>query len=174
MTSCPPTLPPELEREIFERCALSRPVSIPKLVLVAQRAKHWVEPLLYRTMAVGNDYRPIDGFLVYPADAMASVFGTKSPGFFDGVCNLMLSEYTAPDILTTRILAACTGLENLWINYVADERIPLLELLCPDTFVRRMNRGFSRSRRPPLLLAPDASRGPEWMGGRGRHGTHHN
>jgi hypothetical protein len=41
MSSSLPTLPSELEREIFEICAVSRPVCIPKLVLVAQRVKEW-------------------------------------------------------------------------------------------------------------------------------------
>jgi hypothetical protein len=36
-----PTLPRELEREIFELCDLSRPTFIPKLMLVAQRVKEW-------------------------------------------------------------------------------------------------------------------------------------
>jgi hypothetical protein len=36
-----PILPPELEREIFEICAISRPASIPNLMLVAQRVKEW-------------------------------------------------------------------------------------------------------------------------------------
>ncbi|KAJ7126167.1 hypothetical protein C8R44DRAFT_121208 [Mycena epipterygia] len=36
-----PILPPELERQIYEICALSRPVLIPKLMLVAWRAKEW-------------------------------------------------------------------------------------------------------------------------------------
>jgi hypothetical protein len=34
-------LPLELERHIFEICALSRPVGIPKLMLVGWRVKEW-------------------------------------------------------------------------------------------------------------------------------------
>ncbi|KAJ7629850.1 hypothetical protein B0H17DRAFT_1091096 [Mycena rosella] len=48
-----PALPPELERQIFEICALFRPVSIPKLMLVAWRVKQWIEPILYRTVVIG-------------------------------------------------------------------------------------------------------------------------
>jgi hypothetical protein len=36
-----PVLPIELERQIFEICASSRPVLIPKLMLVAWRVKQW-------------------------------------------------------------------------------------------------------------------------------------
>jgi hypothetical protein len=49
MTSGSPTLPRELEREIFELCTLSRPVCIPKLMVVAQRVKEW-----YGTVLVFN------------------------------------------------------------------------------------------------------------------------
>ncbi|KAJ7887662.1 hypothetical protein B0H14DRAFT_3430691 [Mycena olivaceomarginata] len=46
--SSSPMLPAELEREVFEICSLSRPVSIPTLMLIAKRVKEWIEPLLYR------------------------------------------------------------------------------------------------------------------------------
>jgi hypothetical protein len=36
-----PLFPLDLERDIFEICALSGLVSIPKLMLVAQRVKVW-------------------------------------------------------------------------------------------------------------------------------------
>jgi hypothetical protein len=39
--SSAPMLPLELEREIFEICAYLRPVSIPRLMLVACRVKEW-------------------------------------------------------------------------------------------------------------------------------------
>ncbi|KAJ6505111.1 hypothetical protein C8R45DRAFT_544408 [Mycena sanguinolenta] len=45
-----PTLPPELERRIFEIAALACPVRIPTLMLVARRVKFLVEPLLYRVV----------------------------------------------------------------------------------------------------------------------------
>jgi hypothetical protein len=42
-----PILPPELERGIFEICAISRPVSIPNLMLVAQRVKEWCVAIFF-------------------------------------------------------------------------------------------------------------------------------
>ncbi|KAJ7810358.1 hypothetical protein B0H14DRAFT_1489140 [Mycena olivaceomarginata] len=51
-----PRLPPELEQKIFEIAALLRPTRIPTLMLVCQRVKWWVEPLLYRVVFLGDRY----------------------------------------------------------------------------------------------------------------------
>ncbi|KAJ7651351.1 hypothetical protein FB45DRAFT_34956 [Roridomyces roridus] len=52
--TCPdPRLPSELERAIFELVALSHPVFIPNLMLVASRVKQWTEPFLYHTLVTG-------------------------------------------------------------------------------------------------------------------------
>ncbi|KAJ6562460.1 hypothetical protein B0H19DRAFT_1144619 [Mycena capillaripes] len=50
-----PILPPELEREIFEIFASSGMKSIPSLLCVARRVKHWLEPRLYRVAVVRDD-----------------------------------------------------------------------------------------------------------------------
>ncbi|KAJ7762942.1 hypothetical protein B0H16DRAFT_1687996 [Mycena metata] len=57
-----PRLPSDLERLIFEIVALSNPTHIPSLVRVAWRAKHWVEPMLYRILIVTPDRRQFSGF----------------------------------------------------------------------------------------------------------------
>ncbi|KAJ7255579.1 hypothetical protein C8J57DRAFT_1655082 [Mycena rebaudengoi] len=49
-----PSIPPELEREIFEITATHHPETMPTLLLVAQRILQWIEPLLYRTLVVGR------------------------------------------------------------------------------------------------------------------------
>jgi len=131
----PPVLPPELEREIFEICALSRPVSIPKLMLIAQRVKDWVEPLLYRTMAV--DYgRPVPGLGVpdYTLKAVLAAIHTKPPAFFPhAVRNLMLCAWydsTADELSAVEtILRACTSVENLSVPQIPDALIPLVACL---------------------------------------------
>ncbi|KAJ7121829.1 hypothetical protein C8R43DRAFT_1136349 [Mycena crocata] len=56
-----PVLPVELEREIFEIAAHSRPRSVPTLVLVASRVKVWVEPFLYRTIFLDAYTQPVEG-----------------------------------------------------------------------------------------------------------------
>ncbi|KAJ7333333.1 hypothetical protein DFH08DRAFT_881064, partial [Mycena albidolilacea] len=48
-------LPVELEREIFQLVAFLYPECMPMLVLVAQRVKSWIEPLLYRTISIHVD-----------------------------------------------------------------------------------------------------------------------
>ncbi|KAJ6496190.1 hypothetical protein C8R45DRAFT_985172 [Mycena sanguinolenta] len=64
-----PTLPPELERTIFEIAARSRPEKIPILMLTAWRIKHWLEPLLYRAVSLSNTFGG-QGFPIVPADVL--------------------------------------------------------------------------------------------------------
>ncbi|KAJ6482770.1 hypothetical protein C8R45DRAFT_932363 [Mycena sanguinolenta] len=120
-----PALPPELERIIFEVTALSRPRSIPRLMLVAWRVKSWrvhtVEPLLYRTIIVGSDLgtlrdepdsetRP----LPIPFQNLLSLIQSyQFPCFLSSVRNLFLAHDNAAD--EASILAACRGTENLWL-----------------------------------------------------------
>ncbi|KAJ6564436.1 hypothetical protein B0H19DRAFT_1258885 [Mycena capillaripes] len=66
MSHGPPAalLPEDLEREIFEISAHSRPVFIPILMLVARRVKIWLEPLLYRTIVLDNP-SVLKGYPIY-------------------------------------------------------------------------------------------------------------
>ncbi|KAJ7100933.1 hypothetical protein B0H15DRAFT_464941 [Mycena belliarum] len=117
--------PRELERQIFEIAALSRPTSIPTLVLVAWRVKEWVEPLLYRTLIVD------DGDTVW----FPSTTYTHRIYEFRNFCLAVQSD-SWPMIINERPLAAhlsvirnlqicetledywpivlCDGLQNLW------------------------------------------------------------
>ncbi|KAJ7054218.1 hypothetical protein C8F01DRAFT_1164415 [Mycena amicta] len=110
-TQLSPSLPPELEREIFELCANDCPVLIPKLILVAWRVKQWIEPILYRTIIL-SPAKPLDGHPIFTTNALLA--GLKSrPAFFrDSVRHLMLHSVSESIIPT--ILAVCTRLENLW------------------------------------------------------------
>ncbi|KAJ7775456.1 hypothetical protein B0H16DRAFT_1756818 [Mycena metata] len=47
-----PKFPPELERKILELTSALHPRSMPKLLLVAQRVKTWIQPLLYRVLSI--------------------------------------------------------------------------------------------------------------------------
>ncbi|KAJ7142887.1 hypothetical protein C8R44DRAFT_866164 [Mycena epipterygia] len=109
-----PALPPELERQIFEVCALLRPVGIPKLVLVAWRVKEWVEPLLYRTIAVDVDGAHMIPMLpAFTSECLSSVLESKPASLFRHAVRHLL----APEKGTyTELLPFCTGLENLWTN----------------------------------------------------------
>ncbi|KAJ7443118.1 hypothetical protein FB451DRAFT_1376767 [Mycena latifolia] len=135
-----PTLPFELERRIFELSALSRPVSIPALLRIACRVKHWIEPLLYRTLVIGA-HRTVDDLRPCTVDTFMRVVRTNPAAFLrDSVRNLMV--YRASPAQTKLILAACPRVENLYILFsdgTADgppasiEALPLRHLYCNFT-----------------------------------------
>ncbi|KAJ7620363.1 hypothetical protein FB45DRAFT_1062652 [Roridomyces roridus] len=109
-----PILPPEIERHIFEICALGRPVVVPKLILVAWRVKQWIEPFLYRTIILGPEHSPTDGYPTFTPEALLSAIHTKPPGFIAAaVRNLGIYDSTTAGY--EQILAACTGVTNLRI-----------------------------------------------------------
>jgi len=114
--SLTPYLPPELERQIFELCAFSRPVTIPELMLVAWRVKEWVEPLLYRTIIISpsNSTRhPIEGYPIFTTQTLLALLLSKPASFFhDSVRHLLL--HAVEDDFVKFILSVCTGVENLW------------------------------------------------------------
>ncbi|KAJ6535230.1 hypothetical protein DFH09DRAFT_1284033 [Mycena vulgaris] len=116
-------LPLELERHIFELAALSRPVSIPNFMRVAWRVKHWVEPLLYRTLVIAtNNIEEIPRFGMETFDRIAR---TKPASLLrDSVRNLIVGFVGVEQIKL--ILATCTGLENIWIAATGSSTTPLL------------------------------------------------
>ncbi|KAJ7434673.1 hypothetical protein FB451DRAFT_956255, partial [Mycena latifolia] len=124
-----PALPPELERKIFEICALGRPVSIPKLMLVALRVKEWVEPLLYRTITLNAVEPSVDGYPNFTSSILRRAIRRKSATFFQiAVRNLHFFEDCEDDLVM--ILSICTGVENLSLGMLEDDPvIPCLELL---------------------------------------------
>ncbi|KAJ7213440.1 hypothetical protein GGX14DRAFT_618676 [Mycena pura] len=110
MCSC---LPPELEFKIFKLAALSRPASTPTLMRVAWRVKQWVEPLFYRTLAIGEEV--IDGLPACDMQTLTRIIQTKSPAFLaDAVRNVMLRYQEPYDAHV--ILSACPGIENLYLT----------------------------------------------------------
>ncbi|KAJ7461191.1 hypothetical protein FB451DRAFT_1563001, partial [Mycena latifolia] len=133
--SSPPAFPPELERQIFEICALSRIVAIPRLMLVAWRVKQWVEPLFYRTLTIASEgdlHWATKGFPVFPIKMVLSAIKTRPATFFqDSVRNLLLYDDSAGALAA--ILSVCTGVENLWLtstnnNSSVLESLPLKHL----------------------------------------------
>ncbi|KAF8171070.1 hypothetical protein K438DRAFT_2024164 [Mycena galopus ATCC 62051] len=122
-----PTLPPELEREIFELCALDLPVSIPKLMLIAKRVHEWVEPLLYHTIILGHD-SPIHGFPLFTSEVVSSAIRRKPPSFFhNAVRRLMVMNSDISD--AEAILALCATVEDLGLGYISEGCLLLLESL---------------------------------------------
>ncbi|KAJ7041439.1 hypothetical protein C8F04DRAFT_1230464 [Mycena alexandri] len=109
-----PSLPSDLERKIFELCAISRPVSIPKLILVAWRVKEWVEPLLYRTVVLHGS-TTIDGYPTFTQSALIRVMGRNPALLRSSVRNLYLHQpygVTRNDIIMNT-LSYFPAVENL-------------------------------------------------------------
>ncbi|KAJ7486824.1 hypothetical protein FB451DRAFT_1228123 [Mycena latifolia] len=112
-------LPFELERQIFELSALSRPVSIPTLLCVAWRVKHWIEPILYRTLVIGPHLDAIDGLPLCTVETFTEIAGTQSVSFLrDSVRNLILFVVPSKDVKF--IVSTCRNVENLHIMPLAD------------------------------------------------------
>ncbi|KAJ6465761.1 hypothetical protein C8R45DRAFT_805596, partial [Mycena sanguinolenta] len=115
-----PRLPPELECCIFEIAALSCPLSIPSLVLIARRVKDWVEPLLYRVILVPGTVTPgrlrmaeeVHRFPSVPYKILARTIARKPPSFFQSVTHVFVDGFRAHGELNL-ILAACTHIVNL-------------------------------------------------------------
>ncbi|KAJ7692597.1 hypothetical protein B0H17DRAFT_1061330 [Mycena rosella] len=105
-------LPLELERHIFELAALSRPVSIPTLLRVAWRIKHWLERMLYMTLVVGVK-DPLDGVPSCSVEIFKRIARTKPVFLHDFVRNLMVERIPPEDMRF--ILSMCRAVENLHI-----------------------------------------------------------
>ncbi|KAJ7127315.1 hypothetical protein C8R43DRAFT_700642 [Mycena crocata] len=137
-----PRLPPELEREIFQVCASARPVTISKLMLVAWRVKDWVEPFLYRTIAIQYT-AALEPYPIFTWPTLLSAVHSKPASFFhNSVRNLSLLLMGTSDATNAQqLLSACTGVANLTImNFsviaadldgLAQTLIPLLSSLRP-------------------------------------------
>ncbi|KAJ6574439.1 hypothetical protein B0H19DRAFT_1124492 [Mycena capillaripes] len=107
--------PPELERYIFEICGRSRPVVIPKLMLVAWRVLEWIEPLLYHTIAVQYT-AAIDDYPIFTWPVLLAAIRSKPASFFHysvhNICILFNDELQAN---VETLLSVCTGVQNLSI-----------------------------------------------------------
>jgi len=110
-------LPVELERVIFELAALSRPVVIPKFMLVAWYVNKWVEPLLYRTIVFEN---PVEGYPAFNKDILLRAIQSKPASFSrDSVRHLnFIADYS--DNISRAdgktIISACRGVVDLLVT----------------------------------------------------------
>ncbi|KAJ7465391.1 hypothetical protein B0H11DRAFT_2197794 [Mycena galericulata] len=129
-----PRLPPELEQAIFEISALSRPIAIPNLMLVAQRVKIWVEPILYRIVFLsdGSSTPPSHGFPAFNFRTFLKAIGRKPPGFFKyAVRYLFLDDPPSCEEvkILDLILTACTGITSLFAWTALDGHLSALNAL---------------------------------------------
>ncbi|KAJ7052052.1 hypothetical protein C8F01DRAFT_633483 [Mycena amicta] len=117
-----PRLPPELEREIFETTALMYPSTIPPLLRVARRVLIWIEPLLYRTLNVGEDWPSVEQF---------HAASSKPPAFLAQAvrCVVLHTGYDYDTV--SRTLSLCTGCTRLAVDGARSARklLPILSTL---------------------------------------------
>ncbi|KAJ7171305.1 hypothetical protein C8R46DRAFT_1262592 [Mycena filopes] len=117
-----PRLPLELERLIFEVAALSRPIGIPTLMLVAWRIKNWVEPLLYRVLCIGDNIDACKkyGFPVITPEVLCRAFDSRLPTLFArGVESLLVNCHPGrlSSATLSAILSACPAITTLCTYY---------------------------------------------------------
>ncbi|KAJ6535536.1 hypothetical protein B0H19DRAFT_1183705 [Mycena capillaripes] len=125
-----PILPLELERAIFEIAALARPTSIPNLMLIAWRVNHWVEPLLYRVVLLCSTLRGVVlGFPVFTAEILLRVIANKPTDFLGRSVKHLFVDYAASPSELAEILAACTGVTNLFGQFVTNPHMQALDAL---------------------------------------------
>ncbi|KAK7000973.1 hypothetical protein R3P38DRAFT_1801042 [Favolaschia claudopus] len=155
-----PVFPPELEREIFEICALSQPPAIITLLLVAQRVKYWIEPLLYRTMALEYPNKARRNFT---SDFVPSSIRAKTPIFLQQSIRHLAFCKTNDDLDAKAdiILAACPRVENLLILELSYKRVQCCFDLPKKAILKHLHarhttklaaRPRSQATRPPLNL----------------------
>ncbi|KAJ7612615.1 hypothetical protein FB45DRAFT_301938 [Roridomyces roridus] len=112
------SLPPELEKAIFETTAYSEPTFVPTLKLVAWRVNEWVSKYLYRILMLrGRETYSHDGWKDYPCDDDALFTRLKSipPSVLrESVRHLYLEAM--PLDMCLYLLLTCTAVEDLWIN----------------------------------------------------------
>ncbi|KAJ6543059.1 hypothetical protein B0H19DRAFT_1381027 [Mycena capillaripes] len=143
------TFPLELERYIFEICGRSRPIVIPKLMLIAWRVREWVEPLLYHTIAVQYT-AAIDGYPIFTWPVLRSAIRTKPASFFrDSVRNIRILFKAGLEADIATLLSVCTGVQNLSIAYVHPlepslDEMSLITSLRLTHFYGNLNKAVSR------------------------------
>ncbi|KAJ7164204.1 hypothetical protein C8R46DRAFT_309518 [Mycena filopes] len=126
-------LPPELEQEIFELCALYYPRSVPRFVLVARRFNEWVGPLLCRTLVFDDPsysikHLPTDILPVYSTHRMTPLGQNASLPALATARHLFLSSLS-DSAASTELLAASINVENLSLMGASAEWIPLISRL---------------------------------------------
>ncbi|KIK01355.1 hypothetical protein K443DRAFT_572961 [Laccaria amethystina LaAM-08-1] len=108
----PPKLPPALERRIFETCSLENPEFCTVLVLVARRVQVWLDPILIATVCITQNFQSkrrdqLERFLVKLTN------GKPAEYYAQHIKNLAILGGFFEKEGINRILAICTGVENL-------------------------------------------------------------
>ncbi|KAF7341881.1 hypothetical protein MSAN_02043700 [Mycena sanguinolenta] len=117
-----PHLPPELECRIFEIAALASTPNIPKLMLVARRVKHWVEPLLYRVLVLSSMRRysehQLFGFPVITPSTLLRIIAANPPHFLQNAVKRIFVHEEILDEEMEMIFAACNHVSHYYTRYL--------------------------------------------------------
>ncbi|KAJ7652200.1 hypothetical protein DFH06DRAFT_1331415 [Mycena polygramma] len=124
-----PTLPRELEREIFRLAAVSDRKSVLHLVLVAHRVKIWVEGLLYQTLVVvgpdepessafsASDDGPGPSFPAICVSDLLAMIASRPRGFFQSAVEQICFELDDVEPANAHIiLSACSGVTQVFVR----------------------------------------------------------
>ncbi|KAJ6565295.1 hypothetical protein DFH09DRAFT_1363870 [Mycena vulgaris] len=112
-------LPFDLERHVFELAALSHTVSIPPILRVAWRVKHWIETLLYRTLVIRRflSEGKIHGVPPCSVETFRRVVQTKPASFLRNAVRHLLFDKIGPNDVRF-ILHACPAVTDLFFLVV--------------------------------------------------------
>ncbi|KAJ7241566.1 hypothetical protein C8J57DRAFT_1244521 [Mycena rebaudengoi] len=111
-----PSLPFDLEREIFEMAATRYPETIPALLLIAQRVLQWIEPIFYRT-------------LVFKAKSSRdpAAFCPESAELTKYVQNMLIWAAPRRVDFALCLLSSCSGIRKLMMIGPCLTMLPALE-----------------------------------------------
>ncbi|KAF7303476.1 hypothetical protein MIND_00576600 [Mycena indigotica] len=125
-----PRLPPELERTIFEMVAWQWRGSIPPLLRVARRVKHWLEPILYETILVTEDQDSVaDVIYWHSTHEIKSLIAQRDPASFSALVHNVFLSPTISEDERNHICESFPNLSNLYTTLKAALNAPLPRLL---------------------------------------------
>ncbi|KAF7346362.1 hypothetical protein MSAN_01864000 [Mycena sanguinolenta] len=124
-----PTLPPELEREIFEvaiRDNLSDTALKLNLSLVARRVQYWIDLIQYEMVTITNRVE---------AHKFFDLVNWKSQDFFAHAVKATCITYYVPADEASRILSVCSNVQQLacWVPWEKSPDLPQLLSRLPLT-----------------------------------------
>jgi len=89
---------------------------MPVLLLVAQRIKIWIEPLLFRVLSIHNSAEPEPRFLRHSCHALGKLIRSKTPPTFwlpERVRHVCFVDHNQLDPVACFVLATCTNIVDL-------------------------------------------------------------
>ncbi|KAJ7738339.1 hypothetical protein B0H16DRAFT_1570508, partial [Mycena metata] len=129
-----PFLPPELEREIFELAAETDTVfdswrqrvgsTVLVLPRVCRRVKSWIEPFMYRDIALRQSFDGVD-----PVPRFLAAVDSHPPSFFATHVKHLYFDSTMPLFFVQKVLSVCTGVVVLGCHHPYSSLAPLIASL---------------------------------------------